>query len=64
MDWRRVANHEVDAIVIGRDFGAALEAQFRIDLARSRAVERLAWQQRGWGERVMEQIGRLAERLL
>src|SRR5207249_10455979 len=34
MDWRSfVANHEVDAIVIGRDFGAALEAQFRIDLA-------------------------------
>ena len=65
MDWRSfVANHEVNAIVIGRDFGEALEAQFRIDLARSRPIDHVAWQQRGWGQRVMEQVGRFAERLL
>jgi len=65
MDWRSfVANHEVNAIVIGRDFGEALEAQFRLDLARSRPVDRVAWQQRGWGQRVMEQVGRFTERFL
>jgi cardiolipin synthase len=65
MDWRSfVANHEVNAIIIGREFGEALEAQFRLDLARSRPVDSVTWHQRGWGQRVMEQVGRLAERLL
>jgi len=27
-------------------------------------VDRVAWQQRGWGQRVMEQVGRFTERFL
>lgn len=65
LDWRSfVANDEINVIVLGDDFGRELEAQFRDDLAQSRPIEREAWQQRGLGQRVMEGVGRLAERLL
>jgi cardiolipin synthase len=65
MDWRSfVANHEVNAIVLGRDFGEHLEAVFRVDLAHAQAIDSAAWRQRGWGQRVMEWVGRLSERLL
>jgi cardiolipin synthase len=65
MDWRSwVANLEVNVIVLGGDFGPELEAVFRRDVAHSRAVQLAAWRERGVSNRVMEQIGRLAERLL
>lgn len=65
MDWRSfVANNEVNAIVVGRDFGQQLESLFQRDLANSRPIELDAWRQRGLDDRVMEQVGRLAERLL
>ncbi len=65
MDWRSwVANNEVNVIVLGDDFGKQLEAVFQRDVAQSREVKLPAWRQRGLSSRVMEQIGRLAERLL
>ncbi len=65
MDWRSfVANNEINAIVFGRDFGQQLEAVFERDVANSRPIELDAWQRRELGDRVMEQVGRLAERLL
>ncbi|HEU5297132.1 MAG TPA: phospholipase D-like domain-containing protein, partial [Burkholderiaceae bacterium] len=65
MDWRSlVANSEINAIVLGRDFGAQVEAVFRRDLANSRAIELDAWRRRELSDRFMEQMGRFAERLL
>jgi cardiolipin synthase len=65
MDWRSfVANNEVNVIVLGNDFGKELEALFQRDLAQSPAIELDSWRQRGVARRFMEQIGRLAERLL
>ena len=65
MDWRSfVANRELNVIVIGDDFGQELEALFRRDVAASRPVDPAQWRRRGMRARVMEQIGRAAERLL
>lgn len=65
MDWRSwVANNEINVIVLGNDFGKELEAVFQRDVEQSRPVRIDTWRQRGLSSRVMEQIGRLAERLL
>jgi cardiolipin synthase len=65
MDWRSfVTNNEVNAIVLGSDFGKELESLFQRDLAQSRTVELESWRQRSPAQRFMEQVGRLAERLL
>lgn len=65
LDWRSiVANHEMDVIVLGDDFGAEMEALFRHDLAASRPVDPAAWARRGLGQRLMEGLGRLLEPLL
>lgn len=65
MDWRSfVSNREVNVIVLGDDFGQELEALFRRDVAVSRPIDPGAWRHRGMRARVMEQIGRAAERLL
>ncbi|HEY6511492.1 MAG TPA: phospholipase D-like domain-containing protein [Burkholderiaceae bacterium] len=65
MDWRSfVANNEINAIVLGRDFGRELEAVFERDLANSRPITLDAWRRRDLSVRVMEQIGRFAERFL
>jgi cardiolipin synthase len=65
MDWRSwVANNEVNVIVLGQEFGKELEAVFQRDVEQSRPILLEAWRQRGVSSRVMEQIGRIAERLL
>ena len=65
MDWRSwVANNEINAIVLGSDFGKELEAVFQRDVAQSRPVQLDGWRERGLSKRMMEQIGRMAERLL
>lgn len=65
MDWRSfVSNRELNVIVLGDDFGQELEALFRRDLAVSRPIDAAEWRRRGVRPRVMEQIGRVAERLL
>jgi cardiolipin synthase A/B len=65
LDWRSiVANHEIDVIVLGDDFGAEMEALFRRDLAAARPVDPVAWTRRGLGQRLMEGLGRLLEPLL
>jgi cardiolipin synthase A/B len=65
MDWRSfVANNEINAIVFGHDFGQQLEAVFERDVANSRRIQLEAWRQRQLSDRVMDQVGRLAERLL
>lgn len=65
LDWRSFAlNHEVNAVILGRDFGRRMEALFAYDLERSTEVTLASWRERGVKPRVMEFIGRLAERML
>jgi cardiolipin synthase len=65
MDWRSFAdNSELNVVVLGDDFGQAMEALFRRDVAAAEAIEAAAWQRRGWRERLMEHLGRWTERLL
>lgn len=65
LDWRSfVVNSEVNVVVLGEDFASVLERQFERDLAASQAIEAEAWSRRGFGRRVTETLGRIAERFL
>jgi cardiolipin synthase len=65
MDWRSfVANNEINVIVLGEDFGAELEALFARDLGTARPITEAAWRGRGLWPRVLETVGRMAERVL
>jgi cardiolipin synthase A/B len=65
LDWRSlVANNELNAIVLGADFGAELEALFARDRAASVTIDASQWRRRGIGQRALELVGRAAERWL
>lgn len=57
-------NDEVDAIVLGRDTGRQLEAQFEHDEAAARPITLKEWEDRPLGERIKEFYSRLIENLL
>jgi len=62
MDWRSfVGNNEINAVMIGDDFGQEMEAMFRRDLAASAPVTLAQWQARPWLQRAKEQAARLLE---
>jgi cardiolipin synthase A/B len=52
-------NDEINAVVIGRDFGAQMEAMFIQDLEESRAIQRRQWRRRAWTLRIKERVARL-----
>lgn len=63
MDWRSfVANNEVNAVVFGERFGAAMAEVFQQDLVRSTAVDAAQWAQRSLMQRAREALARLFER--
>jgi len=65
LDWRSiVANHEIDVIVLGDDFGQELEALFQRDVKASRPIDVQGWQRRGMWQRLTEGVARLLEPLL
>jgi cardiolipin synthase A/B len=65
MDWRSFAmNDELNAIVLGADFGREMEALFARDRAVSPRVEPATWAARPWRQRALEALGRAAERWL
>lgn len=65
LDWRSaVWNNEIDAIVLGREFGAQMETMFQADVAASTTIDLAHWQQRGLGERLQELKAGLLEKLL
>jgi cardiolipin synthase A/B len=65
MDWRSfVDNNEINVIVLGDDFGSELERLFARDQKASRRIDPAAWRQRDLRQRVLEGVGRLAERFL
>ncbi len=55
LDWRSyVHNHELNAVVLGQDFGGQVQAMFDKDLARSTPIRLEDWRRRGWLPRLKE----------
>nr|WP_316639567.1 phospholipase D-like domain-containing protein [uncultured Roseateles sp.] len=62
MDWRSfVGNNEINAVMVGDDFGQAMEAMFHRDVAASKPVTLQQWQARPWLQRAKEGLARLLE---
>ena len=62
LDWRSfLHNHELNAVVLGVEFGAQLAALFAADLALSDEVRLDAWRQRPLHWRLKERFGRAWE---
>jgi cardiolipin synthase len=62
LDWRSfLHNEEVNAVILGDEFGARMEALFQKDLAASRRVTLEEWETRPFIHRVKETMGRIAE---
>ncbi|MEO7244995.1 MAG: phospholipase D-like domain-containing protein, partial [Rubrivivax sp.] len=63
LDFRSFeGNNEVNAVVLGEDFGDAMERLFRADLKASREITREAWSNRTVMQRVKEAAAALLER--
>ena len=62
LDWRSfLHNHELNAVVLGAEFGGQVQAMFERDLAASNPVTLAAWRQRSFDLRIKEQFARLWE---
>ncbi len=62
LDWRSfLHNHELNAVVLGVDFGKQLDAMFDADLAASDAILLPIWQRRAFGLRLREWFAQLWE---
>ena len=60
LDWRSfLHNDEVDAVVLGIEFGKQMNAMFDKDLAASDAITLVAWRERSLVRRVKEQAARI-----
>lgn len=62
LDWRSfLHNDELNAEVLGREFGKEMEAMFANDLADSTAIDLKTWERRSFMLRVQEWMARLIE---
>lgn len=62
LDWRSfLHNHELNAVVLGAEFGAQLQAMFDADLAASDEITLEQWQRRPLSWRAKEAFARLWE---
>ena len=60
LDWRSfLHNQELNAVVLGADFGVQMRAMFDADLAASEPVRLAQWQDRPLASRLKEMLGRL-----
>ena len=65
LDWRSaVWNNEIDAIILGRSFGAQMEAMFKADMHAATRITFSVWNARGIGERLQEFRAKLIQTLL
>ena len=62
LDWRSfLHNHELNAVVLGTEFGAQVQAMFEADLAASDAISLEQWKRRPLDMRLKEGFARLWE---
>ena len=62
LDWRSfLHNHELNAVVLGAEFGTQVQAMFDKDLAASDAILLEQWRRRGLDWRVKEWFARVWE---
>ncbi|VVM08300.1 putative cardiolipin synthase YwiE [Methylacidimicrobium tartarophylax] len=62
LDWRSfLHNYEVNAVVLGVDFGNQVQAMFDKDLAASNAITLAQWEHRPLSERIREIFARAWE---
>ncbi len=62
LDWRSfLHNHELNAVVLGAEFGAQVQAMFEKDLAASEAITLEQWRRRALTLRVKELFARAWE---
>ena len=62
LDWRSfLHNEEVNAVILGREFGAQMQSMFETDLASSSPVTLEQWEQRSIGDRLKETLARIWE---
>ncbi len=62
MDWRSfLHNYEVNAVVLGAEFGVRMRKSFDDDVLQSRELSLERWQQRPLGQRMKETLSRLWE---
>lgn len=62
LDWRSfLHNHELNAVVLGTEFGSQLKSMFEQDLAASEAITLESWQRRPLDLRLKEVFARLWE---
>ena len=65
LDWRSfLHNDEVNAVILGQEFGAQMQAMFEKDLASSNPITLEQWNQRPIGVRLKELVARLWQRAL
>ncbi|MEC5399242.1 phospholipase D-like domain-containing protein [Uliginosibacterium sp. H1] len=65
LDWRSfLHNNEVNAVVMGEEFGSAMRAQFERDLDGAKRITLDAWRDRGVMPRMKETFSRMWEYLL
>jgi cardiolipin synthase len=59
LDWRSLStNAEINAVVLGPDFGGQMEAAFAKDIALSDEITREKWAARPFSDRIREQTAR------
>ncbi len=62
LDWRSfLHNEEVNAVILGQEFGARMQAMFETDLASSTPITLEQWNGRSLGDRLKEAIARAWE---
>jgi len=65
LDWRSALdNDEINAVVLGRDFAAQMQAAYARDVAASDAIDLASWQRRSIVLRAKELAAALWGRLL
>ena len=61
LDWRSfIHNDELNAVIIGRDFGAQMDAMFADELAESEEILLEHWRDRPWFDRFREWLAGFA----
>jgi cardiolipin synthase len=60
LDWRSfLHNQEVNAVVLGTEFGDRMRAAFTRDLAQSEQITLEKWRHRSIGVRIKERLARV-----